>query len=163
MTRHLKGKDFRKIMVLEEQVFSILANVVVGDSPNTNYLTSSKFIKQGSLSKFHHSIDFELCRCKESGEFFPIGEYTNFGKKANPINGNTDQYERIAVILQLSENAIVKMTVRQLEALGYRVVLICENMWNSMALSSDREKINYITDLLSISDEKRKEASNGDH
>ena len=77
-----------------------------------------------------------------------------------------------------------EMTARELEALGYRAVVISDSHWNSMALATPQDKtryvskwhqvpvpletnyyhvllFSYISNVLGLLRETRKEASNG--
>ena len=55
----------------------------------------------------------------------------------------------------------VEMYVRELDALGYRVVPISDSYWNSMAMATYTDKTNYLMEVLGLTKEKRRQASNG--
>jgi len=144
--------------LFEADVYSTLLSVVGGN----------KFIKEGSLSKYYHQVDFELWKYRDpigDTEFYPLTEV--LGIQSNQGNVyDPSKYERIGIILyQVARIGIIlhqaEMTARELEALGYRAVVISDSHWNSMALATPQDKTSYISNVLGLLRETRKEASNG--
>ena len=59
-------------------------------------LGANKFIRDGSYTRYHHYIDFEVVQNKVTGEFLPVGD------DMHPSNSRLtkgSQYRRFAVIL----------------------------------------------------------------
>ena len=86
------------LLSMDEQLHSILCTIL-GDS--------TKF-KAGSLSKYYHRINFELWKCKETGEFHPLTDVFGFeNKAAGPFDA--EKFERIALLLHNPHIANLKV------------------------------------------------------
>merc|ERR1711994_528468 len=101
--------------------------------------------------------DFELWKYRDpigDTEFYPLTEV--LGIQSNQGNVfDPSKYERIGIILY----QVAEMTARELEALGYRAVVISDSHWNSMALATPQDKTSYICNVLGLLRETRQEAS----
>jgi len=146
---------YHKGSLFEADVYSTLLSVVGGN----------KFIKEGSLSKYYHQVDFELWKYRDpigDAEFYPLTEV--LGIQSNKGNVyDPSKYERIGIILYQNyhRSFMAEMTARELEALGYRAVVISESHWKSMALATPQDKTSYLSNVLGLLRETRQEASNG--
>ncbi|KAK3607239.1 hypothetical protein CHS0354_009970 [Potamilus streckersoni] len=109
-------------------------------------LGGPKFFQKNVLTPYFHPIYAEL--------FLDENKRPVYYSKAKQVQAKNAQYQPIAIVAFAEQSTplnedkkltgILQTYIRQLEIIGYKVVVIRSTEWNSMAMYDEDERVNYL-------------------